>query len=382
MGRRVVHLLGERSTDDGNQNARESHMTGFRTYPTAIREPAVRMKPVIDPAAWTPQSLGPLETWAYQITASDRAELRTAVSAFTKTGLSRVEVTRENFPLGTLGGVLADVRRELIDGRGMVMIQDFPIDELTREQSLIAYMGIGSYLGEKMAQNKYGHVLGHVKDLGEDYGGSGRSYNTSSEIRFHSDACDYVGLLCLQTAKSGGQSRVASSVTVYNRLLATRPDLVEVLCQDYYRSHKGEMTPGELPYYKQPIFCFADGYFSAIGAGSTIEKVLKLPGVPPLTAAQKEAVAAYREIVSSCAVDIPFKPGDIQFLSNYVTLHSRRAFDDWPEPSRRRHLLRLWLRDTTGRPIPKEQLDSRRSKGVRIQGMKFIAPLDVEVPAA
>lgn len=358
-------------------------MDGFLTYPTARREPAVRMQPVIDPAGWTPDSLGPVETWAYQITPQDRAELRAAVAAFRRTGRSRVEVTREAFPLDRLAGVLAEVRRELIDGRGMIMIQGFPIDELDREEALIAYMGIGSYLGEKMAQNKYGHVLGHVKDIGEDYGSSGRSYNTSAEIRFHSDACDYVGLLCLQTAKQGGQSRVASSVTVYNRLLATRPDLVEVLCQDFYRSHKGEMTPGELPYYKQPIFCFAEGYFSAIGAGSTIEKVLKLPGVPPLTDLQKEAVAAYRDIVSSCAVDIPFKPGDIQLLSNYVTLHSRRSFEDWPEPERRRHLLRLWLRDTAGgRPIPKEQLTSRRARGVQIKGMAFVAPLDVEVPVA
>jgi hypothetical protein len=340
------------------------------------------MQPVVDPAGWTPESLGPVESWAYQITADDRAELHSALAAFRRSGLSRVEVSRETFPLDRLAGLLTEVRRELIDGRGMVMIQGFPVDELTREEVLVAYMGIGSYLGERMAQNKYGHVLGHVKDLGEDYGGSGRSYNTRAEIRFHSDASDYVGLLCLQTAKKGGQSRVASSVTVYNRLLATRPDLVEVLCQDFYRSHKGEMTPGELPYYTQPIFCFADGYFSAIGAGSTIEKVLKLPGVPPLTIAQKEAVAAYRDIVSSYAVDMPFKPGDIQLLSNYVTLHSRRAFEDWPEPDRRRHLLRLWLRDTAGRPIPKVQLDSRRSRGVRIKGLAFVAPLDVEVHAA
>lgn len=357
-------------------------MDGCWTYAKARREPAVRMQPVVDPAGWSPDTLGPVESWAYQITAEDRAELRMALDAFRRTGLSRVEVTRATFPLERLAGLLAEVRRELIDGRGMVMIQGFPIDELTREEALIAYMGIGSYLGEKMAQNKHGHVLGHVKDLGLDYGDAGRSYNTSAEIRFHSDASDYVGLMCLQTAKAGGQSRVASSVTVYNRLLATRPDLVQVLCEDFYRSHKGEMTPGELPYYKQPIFCFAEGYFSAIGAGSTIEKVLKLPGVPPLTGPQKEAVAAYRDIVSSCAIDMPFKPGDIQLLSNYVTLHSRRSFVDWPEPERRRHLLRLWLRDTAGRPIPQEQLGSRRSRGVQIEGMKLVAPLDVEVPAA
>ena len=305
-----------------------------------------------------------------------------AVEAFRRRRIPLPEVNKENFPLLQLAEVLAEVRRELVGGRGMVMIQNFPVDKLDREGVAIAYMGMGAYLGEKMVQNKYGHVLGHVKDIGENYGTTGRSYNTRAEVRFHSDACDYVGLLCLHPARSGGTSRVASSVTVYNKLLQRRRDLVEVLTQDFYRSHKGEMTPGTSPWYKQPIFCFTDGYFSAIGAGSTIEKVLRLPGVPPLTPAQKEAVQVYRNVVGEFAADIEFKPGDIQFLSNYVTLHSRREFEDWPESHRKRHLLRLWLRDTAGgRPIPVEQRDSRRAKGVQIDGVETVAPLDVEVAA-
>ena len=357
-------------------------MSDFRTYQLARRVPAVPMQPVIDPAAWAPDALGPVEDWAYRISDQDQEELLAAVDAFRKRRLPLPEVNRENFPLKKLKDVLADIRRELIGGRGMVMIQNFPVDRLDREGIAIAYMGLGSYLGEKMVQNKYGHVLGHVKDIGENYGTTGRSYNTSAEVRFHSDACDYVGLLCLHPAKKGGTSRVASSVTLYNKMLERRPDLVEVLTKDFYRSHKGEMTPGSCPWYKQPIFCFTDGYFCAIGAGSTIEKVLRLPGVPPLTPEQQEAIALYRSIVDEFAADIEFKQGDIQFLDNHVTLHSRREFEDWAEPHRRRHLLRLWLRDPTGRPIPVEQRGSRRDKGGQIDGLQMIAPLDVEVAAA
>jgi hypothetical protein len=340
------------------------------------------MQPVIDPAGWERESLGPVSDWAYRIDEQDQDELIAAVEAFRKLQLPLPDVSRENFPLDKLANVLADIRRELVDGRGMVMVQNFPVDRLDREGVAIAYMGLGSYLGAKMVQNKHGHVLGHVKDLGENYGTTGRSYNTSAEVRFHSDACDYVGLLCLHPAKSGGTSRVASSVTLYNTLLKRRPDLVEVLTKDFYRSHNGEMTAGTSPWYKQPIFCFTDGYFSAIGAGSTIEKVLRIPGVPPLTPLQKEAIAAYRDTVAELAADIEFQKGDIQFLCNQVTLHSRRGFADWPEPHRRRHLLRLWLRDPAGRPIPKEQRGSRRDKGVQIEGLKMVAPLDVAIAAA
>ena len=113
--------------------------------------------------------------------------------------------------------MLLDVRRELMDGRGIVMMRDFPLDRFDREETAIAYIGLGAWLGNTMSQNKLGHILGHVKDLGGDYSDANtRGYMTNDEMRFHTDACDYVGLLCLQTSKSGGESRIASSVTVYN----------------------------------------------------------------------------------------------------------------------------------------------------------------------
>ena len=356
-------------------------MADFRTYHPKRRLPAVPMQPVVDPAEWATDSLGPVADWAYRITAQDQDELIAAVAHFRKLDLPLPDVAKHNFPLPRLKNVLADIRAELIDGRGIVMVQNFPIEALDRAGVALAYMGLGSYLGDKMVQNRHGHVLGHVKDLGESYGTTGRSYNTNAQIRFHSDACDYVGLLCLHPAKTGGNSRVASSVALYNKMLERRPDLVAVLTRDFYRSHNGEMTPGTSPWYKQPIFCFTDGYFSAIGAGSTIDKVLRIPGVPPLSAEQQEAIALYRSMVEEVAVDIEFKTGDIQLLANQVTLHSRRAFEDWPEPKRRRHLLRLWLRDPAGRPLPKEQRGSRRDRGVQIEGLARIAPLDVEVAA-
>jgi len=103
--------------------------------------------------------------------------------------------------------------------------------------------------------------------------------------------------------------------------------------------------------------------------------------VPPYTPAQVEAVELYRTTVSECAVDIGFEPGDIQFLNNFVTLHTRREYEDWPEESRKRHLLRLWLSDPNGRPIPKDQREGRSGRGVHLAGVKLSAPLDVSAAA-
>src|SRR5207245_2809654 len=161
-----------------------------------------------------------------------------------------VDIKRESFPLTAFGDVLTDVRRELLDGRGIVMMQNFPLDRFDREETAIAYVGLGCWLGETMSQNKLGHILGHVKDLGGDY----------------------MGLLCLHPSKRGGESRIASSVTVYNRILESRADLVKALTEDFHRSRSGEISPGELPYFKQPIFSFTDGYFSATGVGAAVDK--------------------------------------------------------------------------------------------------------------
>ncbi|MDB5651240.1 MAG: hypothetical protein JWL62_2760 [Hyphomicrobiales bacterium] len=353
-------------------------MADFRTYPTAVRGAAVPMEPVVDPAAWTAAELADVSSWSYRLSESDRAQLVAAVKSFRASGHAIEEVQQSNFPLEDFADLLDDVRSELIDGRGIVMLRNFPVDELDREGCAIAYLGLGCYLGQTMSQNKQGHILGHVKDLGGDYSDAHtRGYMTTAEMRFHADACDYVGLLCLKTSMSGGESRVASSVTVYNRMLEQRPDLVAVLTQDFYRSRSGENNPGEDPWFKQPIFSFTDGYFSATGAGAAIDKAQGLPGVPPYTEAQKEAVDLYRQTVEDCAVDIGFEPGDIQFLNNFVTLHTRREYQDWPDESRKRHLLRLWLSDPDGRPIPRDQREGRSGQGVQLAGVTFVAPLDV-----
>jgi hypothetical protein len=340
--------------------------------------PAVQTQPVIDPAGWLPEDFGAVATWSYQISERDIGELAAAVTSVRRQGTAIEAVNRENFHLERLADVLADVKRELTDGRGMVMMQNFPVDRLDREAIAFAYLGLGSYIGNTISQNAQGHILGHVKDLGGDYADlNTRGYMTNAEMLFHADASDYVGLLCLHGAKRGGESRVASSVTVYNRILERRPDLAKVLCEDFYRSRSGEANPGDAPYFTQPIFSFTQGYFSATGAGTAIDKAQKLPGVPTYTAEQKHAIAFYRKTVDECALDVPFEPGNIQFLNNFVTLHTRREYEDWPEQTRKRHLLRLWLSDPEGRPIPKEQREGRSGRGVHLKGGKLVVPLDV-----
>jgi hypothetical protein len=358
---------------------KENAMGDFRSFKTARREPAGPGQPVIDPADWKPEALKDVDNWSYRLSERDADELAEGVAAVRRSGVALVDIKKDDFPLKGFGEVMLDVRRELLNGRGIVMMRNFPLDRFDREGTAIAYIGLGAWLGNSLSQNKFGHILGHVKDLGGDYNDPNtRGYMTNDEMGFHTDACDYVGLLCLQRSMTGGESRIASSVTVYNRILATRPDLAKVLTEPFYRSRTGEVSEGQLPYFPQPIISFTEGYFSAIGLSAAVLKAQDIPGVPKFTPAQKEVFDVYRKTIEESALDIDFQRGDIQFLNNFVMMHTRRGYEDWPDPARKRHLLRLWLRDPNGRPISKEQREGRVGTGVNIAGVKRIAPLEAE----
>lgn len=344
------------------------------------RSPAVPMQPIVDPAGWYADELAANDDWIYPLSDSEIAELHDAVAAVEGRRLDIKAIGRGDFPLPRLGRAFAAVRDELLDGRGLVLIRGVPVAEMTRAQAAIAFWGIGAHFGQAVSQNGQGHLLGHVKDIGGDYGDARtRGYMTRAHMGFHSDRCDQVALFCLHPAKSGGESRVASAVALYNEILRRRPDLMAELVKDFYWSRHGEHSPGESPYYAMPIFSFEDGYMCVRGVSSHVYKSQGMPGVPDFTAKQIEALEFYKAVVDELAFDMEFRQGDIQILHSHVTLHSRRGFEDWREPHRRRHLLRLWLRDPAGRPIPAAY--RAEIGGINVAGVALTTPLDVEEAA-
>ncbi len=353
-------------------------MSKFGTFHDSVRVPGRSLDPVIDPAAWEPDELDASDDWIYRLTAGDLEDLTAAMDHVERKGIDMVDMVREDFPLPRLGAALREVRLELMEGRGLAVLRGLPVAEMGRERAALAYFGIGTHLGAPISQNAYGHLLGHVRDFGKNFDDPNvRGYQSNAALGFHADNCDFVGLMCMQTSKSGGESRLASAVTLYNRMLALRPDLVEELTKDFYWTRHGEVPPGKSPWYTQPVFCFAQGHFSARGVSAFILKAQGLPGVPPFTPLQSEAMALYRETVPQCAADIPFEQGDIQFLHNHVILHSRNAFEDWPEPARRRYLYRLWLAaGEDARPVPKAVRQS--FSGIRVAGYAPKVVIDPE----
>ncbi len=319
------------------------------------REPAELMKPIVDPAGWRRDEIRESRGWAYCLSQAEIDEIFAAVASVEARELEIHRVTRADFPLPHLAAALADIKAEIMDGRGFAFLRGLPVADRTRRQTIMAFWGLGTYMGTAISQTASGHMLEHVKDAGADNESpTGRGYNSPSALGFHADSCDMFSLCCLHTAKAGGQHRLCSSVTLYNEMLKRRPDLVQELTFRFYRSRRGDVPPGAEPWMRQPIFSVKDGYFAARGASSAIRRAQSLPGVPPMTEAQKEAIAFYQALASELAVEIDFEPGDISYVLNHVALHARSRYEDWPEPERKRHLLRLWLNIEGERPVDDE----------------------------
>ena len=100
-----------------------------------------------------------------------------------------------------------------------------------------------------------------------------------------------------------------------------------------------------------------------------------MPGVLDLTPAQNEAITLYGALAAEVAMDVDFEPGDISLVQNYVTLHARTRYEDWPEPERKRHLLRLWMSFDGARPLHGDIIRDHQS-GILEAGTVLHAPLE------
>jgi hypothetical protein len=315
-------------------------------------------RPLIDhPSAWRGAELARRGAeWTYTLTPAEIAEIERATAGIRARGVELGAITRADFPLPTLGAKLDGLRREIIDGRGFVLIRGVPVAGRALVDNAAAYLGIGSYFGRVRSQNAMGHILGHVRDMGlsAEKDPNVRIYQTTERQTFHTDSCDIVGLLCLKTAKSGGLSSIVSSMTIYNVMATRRPDLARRLFKPFATDRRGEVPEGKKPYFEIPVFNDHAGYLSVIYARRYIASARRFPDVPPLPAEDVAALDYFDALANDAELrlDMEFRPGDIQLLHNHTILHDRTAYEDWPEPENKRHLLRLWLAAPDARPLP------------------------------
>jgi hypothetical protein len=322
-------------------------------------------EPAGGPAAWRGDDMRQSTEWVVPVPERAVEEMESALRHLHRRGLTWPDFRQEDFPLPTFSRDLAAVLEQLENGRGFAVLRGFPVERYPPADLRNLYWGVGTHLGCARYQNAYGELIGEVRDEYRLYGevkeapgpaALGRTSRSkarsSGALRFHTDRCDVVTLLCVRPARTGGQSKIVSAVSVAHAIRARRPDLHALLCQDYWRSRQGEEAGGERQVYALPLFAEHQGKFTTQYSRTFVEAAQKLPGVPRLTAAQHEALDLHAAVCEELAFTMELRPGDLQLLNNHVIYHGRAAYEDQEGAERDRLLLRLWIAPPNSRALP------------------------------
>ncbi|KAL4899828.1 hypothetical protein BDW74DRAFT_171233 [Aspergillus multicolor] len=304
--------------------------------------------------AWDGATIGEVYDWNYHLSQDDLKEVDQALQHFKGLNLPLGLVKPETFPLPNLHDKLRAISKEIRQGRGFKVIRGVPVDQYTREENFIIYAGLTSHIAPvrgRQDNNWQGQpadvVLAHITDLSRKVNTStikAPAYTTEKQV-FHTDAGDVITLFALEEAAEGGQSFLSSSWHVYNELARTRPDLIHTLSEPWIAEQGKEVISRPLLYHQPAtsetperlIIQYArrgfTGYWGKPRAAT----------LPPITEAQAEALDALHYLAEKSAVALDFHKGDIQVVNNLSIFHARAGFTDSDE--KRRHLVRLWLRD-------------------------------------
>ena len=314
------------------------------------------MRAVDESGLWTVRDFAGPEDYTLRLTAAEIDELDGFIAEMDRAGKSLDDIDRDDFRCPLVEARLAALYDELRDGRGFAVMAGLPVERWRQEDSERVYWAMGTQLGAGMSQSVLGDRLGHVRDVTRE-DPHARAYRNRKELDPHTDRAHIVGLFSLRAAREGGVSHLTSALAAHNRLLAERPDYLERLYEGFYMHRRGEEGPGEDPVtpHKVPVFSAVDGKVSCRWVRTYAVMGQEAKG-EPLGPFEEAAVEAFLAVAGSDELQLRFtlEPGQILWFNNFTHLHARTAFEDWEDPDRRRHLLRLWLRNSDMRPTVPE----------------------------
>lgn len=327
-------------------------------------------KPVSGSSAWRPRDFEDRRAYTVDLTDAHLAALDAALAVNRAAGRAPEAFEAGDFPLGAAAGDVAAWRDEVLGGRGFVVLRGLGADRYSPEDQATIFWGLGAHVGRAVSQSPMGDRIGHVTDVGGQDRRE-RAYRSSRELTMHTDRCDVIGMLCLAKAMRGGVSGYASAHTVYNEILASRPDLLEPLFAGLRYHRRGEQGPGEPAITPAPVPVLSEweGALSVVFLRAYMEMAAKELG-EPLRPEEVAALDYFEEVAARPDVRLEFtlEPGEAIFFNNCTMLHNRTAFEDHPDPARRRHLLRLWLMLDGRRPLAPAVHAYKGTQGIEGRG--------------
>ena len=311
---------------------------------------------ITDGRAWRRATLHEND-WLVRIPPEALDELRGAVRRLCGQPVPADRLLPADFRMPACTAMMASVRRILLEGAGFAVVDRLPMDEMSVEDAISLYWLLSSMIARPVEQKIDGTLIYDVLDTGKKaLPGSGvRPDKTNIEQNFHNDNAyslvqpEHVGLLCVHPAKEGGVSAVINLHTVHNEMRVRYPDLLPRLYGRFWVDRQKEHGPEDEPLLHVPMFEYNGrlkvrmGIYNIFAGYAMRGEALDEPAA--------SAIEALREVFGDASLSHSFtmERGQMEFVNNLETCHRRTGFVDFEEPSRKRRMVRLWLRDAGGR---------------------------------
>ena len=277
------------------------------------------------------------------------AELEAIVAEQRKAPVPTLVLLPEHFEMSACCELMQGVKQRLDVGLGFVILDRLPVDRWSQREITDIYWLLGSLLEPPVAQEWSGTMIYDVRYDGQDYTADTRTALTPEGLDMHNDSsmgeapANYISLLCLQTARTGGKSSLSSAYAAHNHFTANHPELIERLYLPFYRDKQEYQAPDANNWY--PIFAVEGGGLRIRFNARVIRRGYQKTG-QVLDNAGTQTVEILNNFLADPAHrhDFWMERGQIQILNNRIIVHGRTPYQDYEEPEKRRHLLRLWLR--------------------------------------
>ena len=311
---------------------------------------AIPRSPLSGRIVWDAESLSPTDG-IVPLDDEARCELEHVVAVLRENPLPIEMLEPAAFRLVACGRLVARVKDTLDNGVGFVIIDRLPMDSFSKEEAKAVYWLLSQMVCRPVAQSWDGKMIYDVRDLGKPPGNGVRPDVTNAEQNFHTDnsynlcAPDYVALLCLRTAMQGGISSIVSFHTAYNAMLRKHPDLVDRLFAPYLFDRNKEHAPDAPSVISHPLLQVQDGLLTARLSHRHVINGYRMAGIT-LDPMGEDALEALETTLNQACLsrEFSFDPGQIQIIDNRRLGHRRTGYTDYAEDDRKRHLVRLWLR--------------------------------------
>ena len=310
---------------------------------------------ITGPIAWRAADL-PTSPGMISISDEACAEMAELAAELAANPLPLAALRPSDFHLPACRALMAEAKQQVEHGIGFAIIDRLPLDQLG-EQANAVYWLLGSMIQRPVAQKWDGTMIYKVTDSGLPPGNGVRPDKTNAEQNFHNDNsynhCPpaIVGLFCVRPAMTGGVSHIVSFASAHNKLRQEAPDLLARLYEPFAFDRQREHAPDDVKYLWHSCFEDNDGQLLGRLSRFQVRNGYPLAGedIDPLG---HDALAALEEVMNTpeMALSFDFQPGQIQLVNNSLLGHRRTGFTDWPDATRKRLLVRLWLRDW-GRPF-------------------------------